>query len=241
MPGVLDDRDAGAGRDAAAGARRRRQAVGPCLPARRRRCEVPAAGGAGRSAAARSDARRRGARTLARAHAVASIGDSVVAEAELVMALVPDASMRAASRPGVTIDPTRDRPRRARSSAPAPSSDRTPSSASTSGSAATAASAPRAVVDGWTEIGDGNEIFPFASIGLIPQDLKFRGETTRLSIGHRNVFREFVTIHRGTAGGGGADRHRRPQRVHGLRARRARLPRRATRRSSATPRRSAGT
>ena len=63
-----------------------------------------------------------------------------------------------------------------------------------------------AVVDGWTEIGDENEIFPFASIGLIPQDLKFRGEETRLVIGRRNVFREFVTIHRGTRGGGGVTR-----------------------------------
>ena len=61
----------------------------------------------------------------------------------------------------------------------------------------------RRVIDGNTEIGDGNEIFPFASIGLIPQDLKFKGEPTRLVIGHRNVIREFVTIHRGTAGGGG--------------------------------------
>ncbi len=60
-----------------------------------------------------------------------------------------------------------------------------------------------AVVDGWTEIGDHTSIFPFASIGLAPQDLKFRGEPTRLVIGHDNVFREFVTIHRGTAGGGG--------------------------------------
>lgn len=59
------------------------------------------------------------------------------------------------------------------------------------------------VIDGWTDIGDHTEIFPFASIGLAPQDLKFRGEPTRLSIGQHNVFREFVTIHRGTAGGGG--------------------------------------
>ncbi len=63
-----------------------------------------------------------------------------------------------------------------------------------------------AVVDGWTEIGDETVIFPFASIGLIPQDLKFRGERTRLVIGRRNIFREFVTIHRGTAGGGGVTR-----------------------------------
>jgi UDP-N-acetylglucosamine acyltransferase len=60
-----------------------------------------------------------------------------------------------------------------------------------------------AVVDGRTEIGDDTEIYPFASIGLAPQDLKFRGEPTRLVVGERNVFREFVTIHRGTAGGGG--------------------------------------
>ena len=60
-----------------------------------------------------------------------------------------------------------------------------------------------AVIDGWTEIGDETQIFPFASIGLMPQDLKFRGEPTRLTIGKRNIFREFVTIHRGTAGGGG--------------------------------------
>lgn len=61
-----------------------------------------------------------------------------------------------------------------------------------------------AVVDGHTDVGDGTEVFPFASIGLPPQDLKYGGETTRLVIGRRNVFREFVTIHRGTVGGGGA-------------------------------------
>jgi UDP-N-acetylglucosamine acyltransferase len=60
-----------------------------------------------------------------------------------------------------------------------------------------------AVVDGHTSIGDGTEIYPFASIGLPPQDLKYRGEPTKLVIGEGNIFREFVTIHRGTAGGGG--------------------------------------
>lgn len=60
-----------------------------------------------------------------------------------------------------------------------------------------------AIVDGWTELGDRNHIFPYASIGLAPQDLKYRGERTLLTIGDDNVFREFVTIHRGTAGGGG--------------------------------------
>ena len=60
-----------------------------------------------------------------------------------------------------------------------------------------------AVIEGHTTIGDGNEIFPYASIGLAPQDLKYKGEPTRLEIGSGNMFREFVTIHRGTEGGGG--------------------------------------
>ena len=59
------------------------------------------------------------------------------------------------------------------------------------------------VIDGWTQIGDYTEISALASVGLAPQDLKYRGEPTRLVIGHHNVFREFVTIHRGTVGGGG--------------------------------------
>ena len=59
------------------------------------------------------------------------------------------------------------------------------------------------VVDGWTEIGDDTRIFPGASIGLAPQDLKYKGERTRLVVGRRNTIREFATINRGTAGGGG--------------------------------------
>jgi len=63
-----------------------------------------------------------------------------------------------------------------------------------------------AVLGGLTTIGKGNRIFPYASIGLDPQDTKYRGEPTRLEIGDANVFREFVTVHRGTAGGGGVTR-----------------------------------
>ena len=63
-----------------------------------------------------------------------------------------------------------------------------------------------AVIHGPTRIGAHNRIFPFASIGLEPQDLKFKGEPTRLEIGNRNSIREFVTIHRGTPGGGGITR-----------------------------------
>jgi UDP-N-acetylglucosamine acyltransferase len=61
-------------------------------------------------------------------------------------------------------------------------------------------------VMGPTTIGAGNHIFPYASVGLAPQDLKFKGEPTRLSVGDRNVFREFVTIHRGTVTGVGETR-----------------------------------
>lgn len=62
------------------------------------------------------------------------------------------------------------------------------------------------VIDGDTEIGDDTHVFPFASIGLAPQDLKYGGEPTSTVIGKRNQIREFVTIHRGTAGGGGITR-----------------------------------
>src|SRR5919206_4970736 len=59
-----------------------------------------------------------------------------------------------------------------------------------------------AVIEGRTRIGDGAHIFPFASIGLAPQDLKYRGEPAETRIGARTEIREFVTIHRGTEGGG---------------------------------------
>ena len=62
---------------------------------------------------------------------------------------------------------------------------------------------PHAVINGPTSIGAGNKIFQFASIGDAPQDLKYKGEPTRLEIGDRNVFREFTTMNRGTVGGGG--------------------------------------
>ncbi|HSG04995.1 MAG TPA: acyl-ACP--UDP-N-acetylglucosamine O-acyltransferase [Nitrospiria bacterium] len=63
-----------------------------------------------------------------------------------------------------------------------------------------------AVIEGPIEIGTDCRIFPFASIGFVPQDLKFRGEKTRVEIGNGNVIREYVTIHRGTEGGGGLTR-----------------------------------
>ncbi|MGI9393176.1 MAG: acyl-ACP--UDP-N-acetylglucosamine O-acyltransferase [Boseongicola sp.] len=59
------------------------------------------------------------------------------------------------------------------------------------------------VVSGRTVIGDETVIFPGAVVGEIPQDLKFKGEATRLVVGKRNRIREGVTINTGTAGGGG--------------------------------------
>jgi UDP-N-acetylglucosamine acyltransferase len=135
--------------------------------------------------------RRRAA--LVRAECTAYVGDDVVAEADLLLAVSDD---------DVTIHPT---------------------AAVDPGAAIGAGTVvgPHAVVgehvvigrrcrigastviDGWTGIGDDCEFSPFGSIGLVPQDLKFKGEQTRLVIGNRNVFREFVTVHRGTKGGGG--------------------------------------
>jgi UDP-N-acetylglucosamine acyltransferase len=130
---------------------------------------------------------------LARAQAAAYVGDQVVAEAELLLGVVPDAT---------EIDRT------ALVHASAKIGDGT-----TIGPHATIGPnvvlgencqiGASAVIDGWTTIGDETQVYPFASIGQIPQDLKFRGEQTRLEIGKRNIFREFVTIHRGTRGGGG--------------------------------------
>src|SRR5436190_13840595 len=57
------------------------------------------------------------------------------------------------------------------------------------------------VIDGHTRLGEGNEIFPFASIGLKTQDLKWKGGITRTEIGNQNTFREYVTIHSATGDG----------------------------------------
>jgi len=62
---------------------------------------------------------------------------------------------------------------------------------------------PHVVLEGQAEIGQNCQIFPFASIGSIPQDLKFKGEESQVIIGSGNIIREYVTINRGTAPGGG--------------------------------------
>ena len=139
---------------------------------------------------------------LARAHGTAYLGDRVVAEAELVLGL---SNVPTGERPGVTIHPTA-----------IVHPDAVLGAGTAIGPYVTIGEHVRigrdckvgasAVIDGWTEIGDATEIFPMASVGLIPQDLKFGGERTRLVIGSRNIIREFVTIHRGTAGGGGVTR-----------------------------------
>jgi len=130
---------------------------------------------------------------LAKIDAVAYVGGQRVAEAELLLAIEqgaayvdPTAEVHPSARIGegtivganCTIGPEVTIGRRCRIDA-------------------------SVVIDGWTEIGDETHIFPMASIGLAPQDLKYRGERTRLTIGKRNTVREFATINRGTAGGGG--------------------------------------
>lgn len=129
---------------------------------------------------------------LVRAAAVAEVDGQIVAEAELLLAVTPVAMIDPLARvaptaevgPGTTIGPF----------AVVGPHVRIGRDCKIGASA---------VVEGHTTIGDGTEVFPYASIGLAPQDLKYKGEPTRLEIGAGNIFREFVTIHRGTAGGGG--------------------------------------
>ena len=59
------------------------------------------------------------------------------------------------------------------------------------------------VLDGHLTLGRGTTVYPFASLGIAPQDLKYAGEPTRCTIGENNTIREYVTISRGTVGGGG--------------------------------------
>src|ERR1700757_671888 len=57
-------------------------------------------------------------------------------------------------------------------------------------------------VEGPTWIGEDNIFYPYSTVGVAPQDLKYKGEVSETRIGNRNKIREFVTIHRGTEGGG---------------------------------------
>ena len=131
--------------------------------------------------------------TLAKAQATAYVGQHRVAEAELLLAIEPGAAY---------VDPSADVHPSARLG------EGTIVGANCSiGPEVTVGRRCRidasVVIDGWTDIGDETRIFPMASIGLAPQDLKYQGERTRLTIGKRNTIREFATINRGTAGGGG--------------------------------------
>lgn len=129
---------------------------------------------------------------LVRAAVVAEVDGQIVAEASLLLAVTPVAMIDPLARvaptaeigPGTTIGPF----------AVVGPNVRIGRDCKIGASA---------VIEGHTSIGDGNDVFPYASIGLAPQDLKYRGEPTRLVVGSGNIFREFVTIHRGTAGGGG--------------------------------------
>ncbi|MFB3854274.1 MAG: acyl-ACP--UDP-N-acetylglucosamine O-acyltransferase [Vicinamibacterales bacterium] len=137
--------------------------------------------------------RERARGPLSRLRGVAYIGEQVVAEAKLLLAVLEDAPSihpTAVVEPGAVIG-----------------------AGTVIGPHATIGSGVRigrrcrvghsVVIQGRTEVGDDNTFAPMASIGEAPQDLKYRGEDTRLVIGNNNIFREFVTIHRGTKGGGG--------------------------------------
>ncbi len=65
---------------------------------------------------------------------------------------------------------------------------------------------PHAVIDPYVEIGNDCHVFQFASVGAVPQSLKFKGELTWTKIGDRCIIREFVTVNRGTEEGGGVTR-----------------------------------
>lgn len=131
--------------------------------------------------------------SIARAQATAYVEDQIVAECALLLGIRPD---RTEIDPSAVVHP------RARVGEGTKIGPHATIGANVTIGAQCVIGAS-AVVDGWTDIGDGTEIFPFASIGQVPQDLKFQGEETRLVIGKQNIFREFVTVHRGTRGGGG--------------------------------------
>ena len=128
---------------------------------------------------------------LVKAHGTAYVGEQVVAEADLLIAL----KARAEIDPRAIVHP-----------------DAEIGEGTIIGPFATVGPHVRigkhcrigasSLIDGWTEIGDETQVFPFASVGLMPQDIKYRGEATRVVIGKKNIIREFVTIHRGTQGGG---------------------------------------
>ena len=140
--------------------------------------------------------RERERRGLAVARGVATVADRAVAEAELLLSIEygePDVHPTAVVHPGAEIGA---------GTVVGPFAVIGPAVRLGRGNRVGAS----AVIDGDTEIGDDCHVLSFASVGQIPQDLKFRGEATGLRIGHRNVVREFVTIHRGTRGGGGLTR-----------------------------------
>jgi UDP-N-acetylglucosamine acyltransferase len=134
--------------------------------------------------------------TLARAQATALVGDQVAAEAELLLGVVADETQ---IHPTASVHPSAVIGQGTVVGPHAIIGSRVTVGRNCRIGAST-------VLDGRTTLGDDCEIYPFASIGQVPQDLKFHGEDTQLTIGNRNIFREFVTVHRGTAGGGGVTR-----------------------------------
>ena len=128
---------------------------------------------------------------LVRFHGDVRVGDARAAEARLLL--------QVATLPAPDVDPLARVAAGSRARARASGSGRTAWSGPACGWAAARVLDSNVVIDGDTRVGERNRFFPFASIGLVPQDLKFRGEPSRVEIGDRNMFREGTTVHRGTA------------------------------------------
>ncbi len=140
--------------------------------------------------------RRRTRGRVSLLHGAAYVGEQIVTEADLLMAVEPDPTSidpTAIVSPGAVIGEGTTIAQHAVIGPHVRIGRRCRIGAST-------------VIDGWTEIGDDNEIAPFVSIGLAPQHLRYAGQPTRVHIGEGNIIREFVTIHRGTAEGAGLTR-----------------------------------
>ena len=167
--------------------------------------------------------------SVAKMAGVATVDGVVVAEAEVMCKLADKEEKRQPKQSSLSDadSPHRHRRPHARKSLPAPTSAPTASSARKCRSAPRTRLMANNYLEGPTWIGEDNIFFPYTTVGVASQDLKYKGERAETRIGHRNRIREFVTIHRGTAGRRTAHLHRQRQPAHGLRPHRPRCPRSA--------------
>ena len=139
--------------------------------------------------------------TVAKMYGTATVNGVVVAEAEMLCKLADRKRAQPARRSDCPSDAdSSDRDRRPRRARRSDSADIGPysSSARTCEIGARTRLMAHVFVEGPTEIGEDNLFFPYSTVGVAPQDLKYKGERSETRIGSRNKIREFVTIHRGT-------------------------------------------